>query len=334
MTNPLSRGGAPTFPTRSGGRGATRGSTTTVSIIPPAGFSAPGYAPLAATATKPREVQLTLAALDSPLRFGYGRVRIGALIAHAVTYGDDLLVLCVHGRGPIEAVEAVEFDNEAAPAAVQRVDYLGTSTQTPDPWLVAAWAAKDVTYADALPNIAYSVLRIPPGLEFGFENIAFIVKWAKAYDPRNIFYQVYKNLTTSWANVGTVALEQNAAQARDETMTAHRMTAMDFNPAILSGRSFSWAVVDDLLIRSVSISINKDAGATHSAGVGLAYSGGTPISYVVKIDLATGASSIYSGTGGSHVVVDRTTHWELVVRLNNNATGNTTLTATVYAQLP
>jgi hypothetical protein len=310
---------------------------STYTVIPPAILgkpAPPSYGTLAETNSPPREVQLTLAALDSPLRFGYGRVRIGAHIAFPVTYGADLLILCVHGRGPIEAVEAVEFDNKPAPAGVQRVDYLGTPTQVADPWLVAAWAAKGITYTDTLPNIAYSVLRIPPGVEFGVENIAFIVKWARCYDPRIIFYQVRKNLTTSWSDVGSIAVMLNAGLARDGTNGAHRISDIDGNPSSLSGRSYSWTVANDDLLRSVSISINKDVFVTHQAGIGLAYSGGgTPLSYVVKINLATGVVAVHSGAGGSFLVVDRVTHWEVIVRLKNNLTGNTTLTMTLYAAI-
>jgi hypothetical protein len=221
----VSRGVIPSIPSRSGplpaggGNPIRRGPNQNPfdidrsHIIPEANFAPPGYNTLAETATRPREAQLTLAALDSPIRFGYGRVRVGALIAHAITaVTGELLLLCVHGRGPIEAVEAVEFDNKPAPAGVTRTDHLGTPDQTPDAWLVSAWAARAVTYTDALPNIAYSVLKIPPGVEFGFENIAFIVKWAKCYDPRVP--------ATAWTDNSVLALAEfitNTAYGRGET---------------------------------------------------------------------------------------------------------------------
>jgi hypothetical protein len=166
-----------------------------------------------ATATPVADQQLTLAAIDKPLRFGYGRARLGADVAVVVAWGSSIVVLSVHGRGVYDAVEAVEFDNAPAPAGVQATHYLGTPGQGVDPWLAAAFAARGVSYTDTLPGIAYSVLLIPAGVETAFENIAFVVRQRKVYDPRTTTTAYSDNPALALANFIT-----DPADGRGETI--------------------------------------------------------------------------------------------------------------------
>ncbi len=138
-----------------------------------------------ATASSIAEQQLTLAAIDAPLRYGYGRARLGALIAAVVAGESHLVLLCVHGKGPIDAVEAVELDNQPAAATVIATHYLGDPGQGVDPALKAAFAAHGKTYEDTLPGIAYTVLQLPPDLDASVNNISFVVRQRKVFDPRN-----------------------------------------------------------------------------------------------------------------------------------------------------
>lgn len=102
----------------------------------------------------------------------YGLVRVGAIISSVVVYQGNLYLLCVWGEGEIDAIEQLYVNDEAAPSGVTATHYLGTATQTVDPWLVAAWAAQGKTYTDTLPNIAYSVVKVPPKKNTGFPEVS------------------------------------------------------------------------------------------------------------------------------------------------------------------
>lgn len=195
------------------------------------GQSTAARADLNEVATPIAEQQLTLAAIDAPLRYFFGRVRIGADIAFPIAYGTDLLLLCVHGRGPIQAVDAIEFDNAPAPAGVTATHYLGNPGQGVDPWLQAAFLAQGVSYADTLPGIAYTVLRIPPAVETAFDNIAFVCRGLKLYDPRTA--------TTVYSDNPALALGwfiSDATEGRGEVADWASLEACaDLNDELLGG---------------------------------------------------------------------------------------------------
>lgn len=165
----------------------------TFRVIPNArfggGVDATGLVPrgaLEGTAAAIESMRLTVAARRAPLPVIYGRDRVGGLITRPVVDASgNLLVPVILSAGEIDAVESVEFDDKPAPTGVARTDYLGTSSQAADPWLVAAWAARGVTYTDTLPGIAYTVLRVPQGNQYGFSRLAFTVRGRKVYDPRD-----------------------------------------------------------------------------------------------------------------------------------------------------
>ena len=161
-----------------------------LTIIPSHVFTtAPGGAPgrgtLSSSAEGYERVQLQVAAKDEVEPVWYGRQRIGARIGFpvidAVGY---LLVPCYLGLGEIGGIDSVEFDNVAAPADVTRDDYTGAPGQVANTRLVNAWNLKGKSYTDAHLGKAYSVIRIPPGAEYGFNNINFVARGKKVYDPR------------------------------------------------------------------------------------------------------------------------------------------------------
>lgn len=135
-------------------------------------------------ARSPEERQATLAADNAPIRITYGRDRLGAQIANIVQHGSYWIIQAVWGEGEIDGIEAVTLDDKAVPAGVSVTHYLGTAGQTADPWLVAAFAARGETYADALLGIAYSVFRVPSSIE-QFPQIAAVIRGRKLYDPRS-----------------------------------------------------------------------------------------------------------------------------------------------------
>ena len=132
--------------------------------------------------------QATIAAEGSPIPILYGRVRLGARVFAAAVLDGALVLGCLWGVGPIDAVEAIEIDDAAPHASVSVAHYLGTPTQGVDPTLAAAIPG----YADTLVaavdgeivGIAYSVLLIPPRLGTGFPRVAATVRGRQAWDPR------------------------------------------------------------------------------------------------------------------------------------------------------
>lgn len=168
------------------------------------------------------DYQVTLAADDSPLRLIYGRVRLGARLACLTHYGGDLIALCLWGEGLIGAVRDVRVNNIAIDPAQAVTHYLGTHSQTADPTLVAAFAAlaEPSVYADALPDVAYSVLHLPAGttaLDITAECDGLVLydprttAWAWSDNPALVLADVLSNTrygaaaAIDWASVATVA---------------------------------------------------------------------------------------------------------------------------------
>lgn len=140
-------------------------------------------------ASKNRQT-LALVAAGTPARIVFGRDRLGAHVDNVLSYGAHVYIRALWCWAPgglgVEAIEAVHFDDDVIPPGVERTDYLGTAGQGADPWLVAAFAAQGLTYADTLPSMAYSVFKVPRLLasSIGVPGIAAIIKGSKLPDPR------------------------------------------------------------------------------------------------------------------------------------------------------
>jgi len=128
--------------------------------------------------------QLALAADGARLPILYGRDRRGGLIANVVPLSGDMLVQCIWGHGPIDAIEAVYLNDEQVDNwRVNQTHYLGTPGQGVDPWLQAAFAAKGISYGDTLPGVAYSVFRVSSSkFDVGFTAL---LRGRPLYDPRS-----------------------------------------------------------------------------------------------------------------------------------------------------
>lgn len=137
-----------------------------------------------AAATPPGVQQATLAAAGAPLRLIYGSDRVGALIADALVYQGNLVLVCVWGEGEVDAIESFSVADQAPAAGVTATHYRGTAGQTADPLLVAAYAAQGVVYTDTLPDIAYSVVKVPSTASAGWPTVQAVVRGLKIYDPR------------------------------------------------------------------------------------------------------------------------------------------------------
>lgn len=129
--------------------------------------------------------QIALAADGVRIPVIYGIDRRGALIANIVTDAQYVYVQCVWGLGEIEGVQTLSMGNDPLSAAASVHHYLGTAGQAVDAWLASAFASNGIAYADALPGIAYSVIRAPLATEnFDPTALVAIVKGLKLHDPR------------------------------------------------------------------------------------------------------------------------------------------------------
>lgn len=145
-----------------------------------------------AVATPPKDSQLTVAAENAPLRIVYGLQRLGAQVANVLVYQNKLVVHAIWCEGPIDSIVLATMNDQTIPVAVTATHYTGAPGQAADATLIAAFAAISITYADALPGIAYSVFVVPVDASDGFPNFAAEIKGRKVYDPRT--------LATVWSN--------------------------------------------------------------------------------------------------------------------------------------
>jgi len=165
------------------------------------------------TATTPEDQQLQVAAANAPLRVIYGRTRVGAQIADVLVYQSKLILIAVWCEGEIDAIETLEMADKALPAGVTATHYTGTAGQTANATLIAAYASHGITYASALPGIAYSVIEVPEGASEGFPTFAATIRGRKLYDPRTA--------TTVYSDNPALALADflsNAVYGLDKTV--------------------------------------------------------------------------------------------------------------------
>ena len=164
------------------------------------------------------ERQAALAAEGARIPIVYGRDRRGALVANIVPTGAYVYVVCVWALGEIEAVESVTMSDKPLPASCGVTHYLGTPGQTVNAGLASAFAANGISYADALPGIAYSVIMAPVGLD-GFDplSIAAVIKGTKVYDPRTGL--------TAWSDNPALALAHFVSAIEGRTVAWSSVTA-------------------------------------------------------------------------------------------------------------
>lgn len=138
----------------------------------------------AAKASTSTDRQFSVTAEGARIPVVYGRDRRGALIANIVAAGAYLYVQAVWSLGPIHGIESITMSDAPLPTGSSVRHYTGTPGQVVDSWLVSAFAGRGISYTDALPGVAYSVLRIPIDAGIDPSSIAAIVKGRLLYDPR------------------------------------------------------------------------------------------------------------------------------------------------------
>ena len=154
--------------------------TNNVPIIPyvPVIPSSPTRSDYNSAARPVSERTLTIAGAGTLLPTILGLDQTGAKITAIVDYNGGLVLRCEWCRGGIEAVNALYMDDAVAPVGVTATHYDGSQV-TPDPTLVAAYAARSRTYTDTLNGVCYSVLVVTPGLGNGFPRFVAEIKGQK-----------------------------------------------------------------------------------------------------------------------------------------------------------
>lgn len=132
-----------------------------------------------------------------------------------------------------------------------------------------------------------------------------------------------------WTNVGTPVVTANAGVASDGSLTLDQIA--DTSGAEVRGRRQTYTVPDDATAYVFAIEVQKRATA-HSTGyvlINLRLQGGTTVDAYLVVDAFTGTvlKSAAATTGG---ILDAGTSWLIFVSATNNATGNTSLLASVY----
>ncbi len=85
----------------------------------------------------------------------YGNVRPFGKIVTATVNNDQLYLLVVWGRGPIQSINNV-YVGDTAMSVAKIENHLGTAGQSASPWLTAVLT----NFTDTYPNIAYTVIRL------------------------------------------------------------------------------------------------------------------------------------------------------------------------------
>lgn len=132
--------------------------------------------------------QTTVTGAGVPIPIVYGRQRIGAHLMTPGMIDNDLVLGCMWCLGEVDAIESITINDKELPPGVIVTHYLGTATQVIDPTMAAAVPGYDdvlrTTIGGNAVAIAYSVLRIPPGVTDGWPNVAAVIRGRKLYDPR------------------------------------------------------------------------------------------------------------------------------------------------------
>jgi len=123
-----------------------------------------------------------------PVVYG-GPVRLGPLIvgivgdvAGTATY---LNLTGVLSHGPIFSIDELVLDDKPGMEGASFESRLGLPTQVPLPTLVSAYASHGITYADAMPGVAYINIRLAAGMPLSnVPRVAVTLKGRTVFDMR------------------------------------------------------------------------------------------------------------------------------------------------------
>lgn len=151
--------------------------------------SEPRRSSINSTTENAREINVTSAAIGSPIPLAYGLCELAPLIFALATDASYLVVGCAWCLGEIESIQIYDGDNPIPPTWV-RASYNGAPGQPVDPTLAGVIPG----YADTLEmqvrgetvTVAYSVLRIP--VTSNFPTLKAIIKGKRSWSGGAVFY--------------------------------------------------------------------------------------------------------------------------------------------------
>jgi hypothetical protein len=101
-------------------------------------------------------------------------------------------------------------------------------------------------------------------------------------------------------------------------------------------RATQWAqavtVANDSATHCVAIWVRKNSNTGGFPVLAVSLSGGTGFTRAIALNTQTGAAVLNSGGAGTHRVIDGGLWWIVEITVNNNTTGNTTLTVAVVPE--
>ena len=211
--------------------------------------------------TEPSEQQLTVAAENAPIRFGYGRDRIGAQVVNVLMHNNKVVIQLLWGF-PLFSIESLTLNDDDLPDGTDRQDYLDGTQVAVDTWLEDAFAAQSPTidYNDTLEGFSYTVLRIPKDKFTGGINFNAIVNWRKVYDYRTADYDGTDNPSLALADFLTNS-DYGAGLSVD---SASVIAAANWNDTLVGGeeksRLIGWSLSDPTDLSSVVETLRTYAG--------------------------------------------------------------------------
>lgn len=138
----------------------------------------------------------------------------------------------------------------------------------------------------------------------------------------------YDLTNAAWTKTGTSVVALNATGLTGAANTASTLT--DDNAAAYELVQYVASIADSSNDVALVVVVDKDNDETRFPQINLDLTGGTAVSYSVKINTKTGAAGGASGVG-SVTVEDGGDYWWVTVVCTNNGTGNTTVGAAIYA---
>lgn len=246
--------------------------------------------------------QATIAGANSVIPIVYGRRRVGAKIAAVTIDEADLLILAVWSLGEIDAVEAVTINDTltvplytgggAIPfGTFGRVDYLGTTTQAPDPSFASAVArAGGGSYVDDLRgadwSTAYSVIRIPVSAGVaGFPRITATIR------GKRVALVAGAAVALDGSNDYAYAPDSTTTRVDEDFVLDVRASLVDWTPAADAVIASKWNAGSNLRtwrvavkttgVIELKISTNGTAETTYTSTVAPTFTNGT--AYWVRV---------------------------------------------------
>lgn len=325
--NPIARSGV-------AGRFNMPGSGTRSPIIPNANIDASGQLNPGAMndrARDPVKNQVMLASRDAviPILYG-GPEQLAGLLYIAKVYGGSLYLAVIYGEGEFEAIgtnatddmAGILVNDQTAPAAIAVTKHLGTASQAADSVLTSILSGTG--FAETLANTAYAVYNVTAGAVAGWPRITASVKGRKVYDPRSNLLP-YSNLLSSWTDVGTCGVSQNATGPYGATNYAWTLT--DDSAAAHEGRTVAFTITSSTAVYAWAVKVKKTTGGTSkTARIDVGLSGGTGVNSSLLVNTDDG-----NYTGGTGIVrTDLGTFWLFEGTITDNASGNNALGVALY----